>query len=334
LLEVDTSSFRRLDVYALLDADTDEAKAFTTYMHYWIALASLIETSYGSFPFPAMLSELEARKAYRALPGKATGCDLATLRSLMLNAWNSELALHLIDLTDTERLWVANQWGQVQSYYATSRAASAWLAARDGAAPDRHRGLLNALSAQITGSSLYPSPWNLSCSSLHPVPAYGNFLTPPAPVHNLSSAANDHDRTALMLKTTRQNELDKRVEQAKRELKRRKAPKGEKRRQDAQAAPTTVFDFTWRMRTRSNYGDPALFYAGTLSPERSRDYAVAVRTFTSATMFLFEALVMQKARKTLEEAAVHFVSRDRSRLADQIIVPRLKALGLFAQEAA
>jgi hypothetical protein len=33
----------------------------------------------------------------------------------------------------------------------------------------------------------------------------------------------------------------------------------------------------------------------------------------------------------LEEAAVHFISRDRSKLSDDLIVPRLKTLGLLAQ---
>jgi len=44
-------------------------------------------------------------------------------------------------------------------------------------------------------------------------------------------------------------------------------------------------------------------------------------------MFLFEALVSQRAKTLLEEAAVHFISRDRSGLAETLIVPRLRNLG-------
>jgi len=223
---VDIGQLRNLDVYALVDADTAEAKAFTTYLHYWISLAELITAGFGTFPFPAILTEFESDKAYRALPSKAAACDLTIVRSLMLNAWNSELALHLVDLNDTGRLWVANHWGQVQSYYATSRAATAWLAARDGTAPDRHRALLNALAAQITSTRLYPAPWSLFCSALDLAPVYGNFPSPPAPVHNLSAAASDHDRAALMLKTTRQNEVRQRVAQRKRELSARRHRRG------------------------------------------------------------------------------------------------------------
>ena len=90
-----------------------------------------------------------------------------------------------------------------------------------------------------------------------------------------------------------------------------------------------MFDFAWRTRTRSNYGDPAMFYVGTLTPDRSRQYAEAIRLFTAATMFLFEAMIVQRAHGLLRDTAVHFISRDRSRLAEQIMVPRLQTLGLL-----
>jgi hypothetical protein len=68
-----------------------------------------------------------------------------------------------------------------------------------------------------------------------------------------------------------------------------------------------------------------------LHPARSQAYAAAVRAWNTATMFVFEALIAQRARHVLEETAVHFISRDRSTLADDLIVPRLRALGLLAQ---
>src|SRR5690242_19458684 len=44
-----------------------------------------------------------------------------------------------------------------------------------------------------------------------------------------------------------------------------------------------------------------MVYVGTLTPERSRDYAQAIRTVTRTTMFLFEAMIAQKAPTILEE---------------------------------
>lgn len=317
-----------MDVYTLIDSDTDEARAFTTYRGYWMALAEHVESGYGDPPFAVLLAELEAR-GLRRLGGRPCRGDGQLVQSALLNAWSSELALYLVDLDNSERLWLANQWGQVKSYYATTRAASAWLVAREGQAPTTHAGLLRAIAAQITGSQLYPCPWSLCCSALLPQPVYVGFTSPPEAISSLQTSADPYDRCAMMLRTTRDRDVRKHVEIEKQKLRRRRAPNGEFARQDARLPATTVFDFAWRTRTRSNYGDPAMFYVGTLTPERSREYASAIRAFTSATMFLFEAMIAQRARKTLIDSAVHFMSRDRSRLAEDVMVPRLKTLGLL-----
>lgn len=317
-----------LDVYALTDSDTDEARTFTTYSGYWAALAEHVDTDFGNPSFDTLLEELDGRGLTR-LASKPAACGDAELRSVLLNAWSSELALYDVDLDNAERLWLANQWAQVKSYYATSRAATAWLLARNGNAPENHTKLLRAISADITGMQLYPSPWSLCCSMRHPNPSYLGFPAEPGWISNLSASADRYDRTAMMLRTTREREVERLVEAVKKRERRKKARKGEHQRQDDALTATTVFDFTWRMRTRSNYGDPAMFYVGTLSADRARDYAVALRTFTSATMFLFEAMVSQKARKLVTDTAVHFTSRDRAKIADGVLVPRLKALGLI-----
>lgn len=185
-----------LDVYALLDADTDEARTFTTYHGYWLALAAHVEREYGEPPFPALLGQLEAR-GLRRLGGRPCSGDESLLRSALLNAWSTELSLHLVDIDDTGRLWLSNQWAQVQSYYATSRAASAWLVARDGQAPKTHAGLLQAVAAQVAGSRLYPCPWSLGsrdlgCPLLRDLGAVGARCSAPDQVPPPSSGLDAH----------------------------------------------------------------------------------------------------------------------------------------------
>lgn len=51
----------------------------------------------------------------------------------------------------------------------------------------------------------------------------------------------------------------------------------------------------WRSRTRANYGDPSMFYIGTLSQLRSVSYVQSVQLVTSTTMLIFEGLVAQRA---------------------------------------
>jgi hypothetical protein len=327
----DLVAFSDIDVYSLVDADSEEARTFTTYLGYWECLAEHVQERYGDDYAPELLSELRRQRGFRKLAGQGKPAHPDAVRALLLNGWTSELRLNLIELADTKRLTLANHGAPIDAYYATSRHATAWLCVRDGSAPTNHRGLLNAISAQVTGSRLYPAPWRLHCSSLYPQPAYEGFPGVPRACSNLAVKANRYDRAAMLLRTTRERGVKKKVEEEKQKRKLDRAPAGEKQRQDRQLAATTVFDFAWRMRARSNYGDPAMFYVGSLHHARARTYGAAVRTWTSATMFLFEALIAQRARGILEEAAVHFLSRDRSDLAEALIIPRLRGLGLLTR---
>ena len=132
----------------------------------------------------------------------------------------------------------------------------------------------------------------------------------------------------MMLRTTRKRGVGKKVEETKQRLKRRRAPNGEFARQDAALAATTVFDFAWRMPDALKLRGPRDVLRGharlhTIARVRGGD-----PDLNTATMFVFEAFIAQRARELLEEVAVHFISRDPSKLADGLIVPRLRALGL------
>lgn len=324
-----TIRFADLDLFALLDSDSDEAKTFTTYLGYWLCLAEQVQETHGDEPAASVLAALRALPSFRALPGKGPPRNPEQVRSLLLNGWTSEGRLHLIDIEDTKRLWLANHGAPIDAYYASSRMASAWLCIRDGAIPETHGKLLRAVSALIVGQRLLPYPWNLTCSSVTPSPVYDSFPSAPEFCSNLASRADPLARAAMLLRTTRHRGLEGKVEEVKRRLKKNRAPNGERRRQDERMAATTVFDFAWRMRARSNYGDPAMFYVGTLSADRSSAYAASVRTWTNATMALFEALIAQRAGVLLEEAAVHYIARDRSGIAERLIASRLRALGLL-----
>jgi hypothetical protein len=325
-------SFADIDVYSLVDADSDEARTFTTYLGYWVCLAAHLQNRYGDDCCPALLYELNNNQsAFRRIAGRGKPADPDSVRGLLLNGWTSELRLNLIELDDDEGLTLANHGAPIDAYYATSRHATAWLCVRDGGAPNTHRGLLNAVSAQVTGSRLYPPPWDMLCTGLYPQ-SYSGFPSPPGPCSNLASAANHHDRAAMMLRTTRQRGVENKVAEVKQKRKLNRAPAGEKKRQDSSLPATTVFDFAWRMRARSNYGDPAMFYVGSLDHTRARAYGDAVRTWTSATMFLFEAFIAQRAKDLVADAAAHFMSRDRSGLADVLIIPRLRTLGLVPKQ--
>ena len=316
-------------VYSLLDADTEDARAFTTYLNYWTGLADGIQQYYGMDVHTGLLQDLRSRKDFRRLTGRGRPADLSCVGELLRNAWMSQFGLHLIDLDDATRLSVDNHDAPVKAYYATTRVATAWLAVQNAAAPTTHRSLLNAVSTMVTGTRLLPPPWNMTCSAIKPSPTYSGFQQAPGTSSNLSPLAPAEDRIAMLLRTTRRKALEKRVADIKHHRKLTKAPKGEAERQDAQLLATTVFDFAWRNRTRSHYGDPSMHFAGALDQYRDRAFASNIRTWTDTTMLLFEALIAQRAKAELREHAVFVIGRDRSGMAETLLLPRMKALGVL-----
>jgi hypothetical protein len=248
----------------------------------------------------------------------------------MLNGWAQELALYAVD-DDDPRLMLHNLWNNVSAYYAMSSSARTWLLVRDGQAPSTHRGLLRALAAQVTNSFYFPIPWGLACTAERPC-TFGGFPRTPGEAHNLEAAPDPLDITAKALKTTRRKEVERLLDIKKDELRVVRAPNGLRADVDARLEATTVFDYMWRNRTRSNYGDPSMFYVGSLSEDRSQRYVHAIRTVTSATMLVFESLVAQRAPQLLVDTAVHFMSRDRSQISDLVLGERLRALELLASD--
>lgn len=321
--------FRNVDVFAFLDADSAESKAFTTYAGYVGALSELISDAYGpTDPYPSLVAALDRYGRLTRLRNKPYGGPSAPVASLLINAWLSELHLYLVDPTDAGVVRIANHAAPVHAYYATTRAASAWLHVLNGTVPNTHAGCLDQIGQLVAkGSSLYPEPWTFACTAVRPLPTYAGFPAPPQPCSNLSGSAPAADRMAKCLRTTRDRQIDALVAETRRQLRRDRAPRGEALRRDQTLRPTTPFDFLWRIRTRSNYGDPAMFYMGALTERQVLGYLEAMKVITATTMFLFEAMVGHRSPTVLADAADHFIARDRSGLTDQVLVPRLAALG-------
>lgn len=319
--------FSKLDVYALVDADSNEAKQFQTYSFYWRQLERAIEQTYGADPVPAVAAVVTGTKAFRRLSATQYTGSADTLTHLLHNSWANELMLYVVDDGDP-RLLLAVQWQNVYVYYATGMSAMAWLCVRDGAPPKAHRRLLDGLAAQISTSQLIPPPWNLHLAA-HQPPEWRGFAAAPRDCSNLSSVSSVDPLDAIgkMLKTTRGKAIDLRADE-RRAKNGGRLRNGERAGIDAQLSVTTTFDFVWRSRTRANYGSPAMFFKGSLGDVSSCvAYITALKRYADATMLLFEAFVGQRARATLVDAATEFIARDRSQQSDMLVGRRLRELG-------
>jgi len=320
-----------LDVFAYIDADSAEAKAFTTYLGYVRAFDDLMTNASGILDFAHIRKQMDPAGLHR-LRSRPYRSNAQVVSSLLINAWLHELHLHLVDSDNVGIVRVANHAAAVYAYYATSRAASAWHFALTSTAPQTHAGLLLAIDRLIaTAPSMYPCPWSLSCTRLFPSPVYQGFLAPPQPCSNLSRVAPPIGLAAKCLKTTRQKQVTQLIEETKLQRKIARAPSGERERKDGGLHRTTIFDFLWRSRARSNYGDPAMFYMGAIVDDDVAGYLSGLRNITAGTSFIFETFLAHRAPDVLTEAATHFISRDRSGLTDVVLVPRLAELGIVAR---
>jgi hypothetical protein len=78
-----------VNLYALIDADSDEARTFTTYMGYWTCLADHIQYLYSDDCPPNILSELHNRRSFWKLSGQGKPANPDDIRKLLLNGWTS-----------------------------------------------------------------------------------------------------------------------------------------------------------------------------------------------------------------------------------------------------
>lgn len=319
-----------LDVFSIVDADSDEAKAFTTYLGYVCSLAELVTNVLGDVDYEGIRQHMEGSGRLRRLHGRRYTGEETPVRGLLANAWLTELHLHTFDANDPGVVRIANHMAPMHAYYSTTRVATAWLQILNGVAPTTHAALLRQLSLYVAGSgNLLPPPWCMTCSQLYPTPCYPGFSREPEAMSNLSRSPDPVSAVGMCLRTTRGREVRALVEETKRQQKRVRAPTGERERRDGAMTPTTVFHFLWRSRTRSNYGDPGMYYMGALGDGDVLAYHRALRYITAGTNFVFETLIAQRAPDLLTNSAAFLITRDRSGLTSRTIEPRLRALGVM-----
>ncbi len=150
-----------------------------------------------------------------------------------------------------------------------------------------HRPLRTAVR-HLVDAKLLPHPWDVTCSGapdlgervIHGTPADAN-VEQHIELLGAPSLMDAYPRLAKMLETTRGNRLARNAREWKARNGRKAMRKPEKRSLAATLHATTLFDYLWRLRIRSNYGDVSAFlmsgvedrshgsfHAGLVSPRR------------------------------------------------------------------
>lgn len=320
-------------------AVTEEERGFAAYLHYLRSIYGLIRTLY---PSNARLVEVcQSGQAFQRLQRNAKA-DVALVQRRLSNAWSTETSMHFARELDDELVRYMNHWAPVQSYYAVYLELQAIVASANRPPVRDHRGALRSAAEDLrSGRLCAPPPWSLLCTGENAEDSKAFMNVPPGEVVEQLSvmALPTPDRwwsfTGLALRTTRSRLVDERAADWKRRnptkqgRARRSIPRVRRAELDRALHPTSLFDFMYRLRVRSNYVDSGTIVEGGAEEGDARAFNDALLGITEATLLVLEAHVQAfVGRNQFEGMAQQFFSRLPGRMQERPLRQRLEALGV------
>lgn len=275
-------------------------RSFRAYSNYFEDLAALMYASYawrGESLVEAVHDKTGVLSAVTRLQRRRLGQrDGQALDFHLRKAWSFLRRLyHELEeeLFDEE----ANGWLPEQAYYAVHSAIIATAIASQQSVPQDHRAALS-LAGDHAEDGRLPFPWSATCSGC---PQTGTHRFRGLPntqqVHVLSRPAPDTatDRLAMLLRTTRQKELERRFAKQRGPRsdgsRKRNICRAEKERIGSRTPATTIFDVLYRVRRKAHYEEPDLFILGASGEVDARRFAQGLVLVTDASVAALEALV-------------------------------------------
>lgn len=202
---------------------------------------------------------------------------------------------------------VYNYWAPVLAYYALHGIGLAAISALGMDLPkDNHRKFRAVISNNFV-KALLPPPLNITCKGnvlTNDKISFENIDKDPENIvktHPWQSLSNSDpcDLIAKALLTTRKAELEIRfARERKRDVKKghksRNLKMAEKENIANRLHPTTVIDFFYRMRIRSNYDDPEMYIYGQPDPKVAAEHFNKYLKLTRCLAKLFEQIIERK----------------------------------------
>lgn len=293
--------------------EEDRTRRFQVNKNYLAALGQHLQDRYGvglEASSEGLLGELRQRTGFGRIQ-RGASVDLAACRSALSLSWTGLIQLELASWSQVQfNLPYSNAWAPVHAYYAVYGAARAWLSAQ-GQLTTSHSGTLKAIGSEVQSRHLYPEPWAVWCTGCchnrsHSFHGSLDCCSPADPRLLLQTPdpKTFWPRYMKMLETTRRQVLEQRYDDWKQQNG-RKRTSGEKKDEISQAVPpTTIFDFLWRLRVRSNYRGVEHFLMTNVPDSWHQEYYEAIRLLTHLSSLLFDCWLAQKIGRNQYGAAV------------------------------
>jgi len=283
----------------------EEAKIkFEVYTNYLWGLSYYIKQKYPSYS--------DIKSVVKISQKDNISCsNIEEVRKFLFNSWNSERILNAPTeyKTGNSFLKFANHWSPVLGYYSIFLCFQSLLIAANEGVILRHEVFLEKVSSYIKKQKFpFIYPWDILCDGCSYYKAENfNFTVDRGEILTLSSLCNPSRVNeavfmAKILRTTRTKQESYREGRWKEEgrfrTKKEDIPKKNYGRKEKLAvsqsiAPTSIFNFLYRLRLRSNYEDADIFFLGDRDESDVNNYFFSLQNITSYTLFFIETIIRQ-----------------------------------------
>lgn len=313
------------------EEELDQARKFRTYFNYFTNIGDLL-AAWDHDP-AALFKDVINSAAFQKIQ-RANDADHEKVAKLLRNAWLTEFQICAAGIED-EYVTYANHWTPVQVYYAVYLSLRALIMFVDPNANNSHVTTLRIAAMQVQQrSALFPYPWRTACVGWPWQPSPQMIHLPPGekvqPISNLSGneKVSFFDRYAQALKTTRQRDVDAKLSEWKRTKQYKRNQTGQQKQAIANNLhPTTLFDFLYRLRIRSNYEDADAFLLNVDGVDKGKRFHYSMELVTWWTLLVIEVLIARHSGfGRLEAAANAYIGKVDPHVCDKLVTRRLNVI--------
>lgn len=280
---------------------SNEEIKFEVYTNYLWGLSYFLEQKY-----PRLENQISSIDASKFTLDQ--NYDAKEFQKFLNNCWNSERLLNSPTELNSGDYFIkyANHWSPVLSYYSIFLCFQALFISLGIGTILEHRSFLAKLSSLISKKKLsFIYPWDHLCWGCcgQKLEAF-NFTVDCNEVANFSSLSNpafsnDEVVIAKILRTTRHKlELyyEEKWKRDKKILNKDGSPRKAYRKCDKQQvsdniAKTSLLDFLYRLRIRSNYEDADIFFLGDRNDASIKNYFSSLTSITTQLLFYVETMI-------------------------------------------
>ena len=287
-------------------------KTHHTYRNYLECFGKFLQDKYSNPS--ALFTQLNVRPATFEI-------DEKVVRRFLFIAWNTEYLSSLNDSQKVEILKTNNQWKPIQIYYAAYSLGEAVSLLIDGKNPESHNACIDKVN-RLFVESLKIEPW---CFAYNGNRRGGykdvNLPAGTTPTSNLKQdISNRFGIIARCLRAEHDNQVD---DFEPRKLSLAQKLRGEKKKLQIDFDPsyTTLFDFLYRLRIKSNYKDAEIFLVD-CPDESTQSISKNLSIIGYYTLMLMESYIIKKWDKEkflkLAKEYLKTAGADESRLKHRV----------------